>query len=116
MGMWISVRRTVSLTLKTCASEGFVAAGQFAAGAAQFRADVAVNPNDTEEAIWAYLCEAQMSSAADARTNFLKARSVPHPTPTHPKIRADSHQFHILRTPADFLGVESGHSAMHVAR
>jgi hypothetical protein len=29
----------------------------FDAGAAQFRRDVAVNPNDTEEAIWAFLCE-----------------------------------------------------------
>ena len=28
-------------------------------GAAQFRKDVAVNPNDTEEAIWAFLCDAR---------------------------------------------------------
>ena len=28
-------------------------------GSAQFRRDVAVNPNDTEEAVWAFLCEAR---------------------------------------------------------
>ena len=49
-------------------------AGEFTVGADQFRADVAVNPNDTEEAIWAFLCEAQLSSAADARERFLQAR------------------------------------------
>ena len=35
-------------------------AKRYADGAAQFRRDVAVNPNDTEESIWAFLCEAQM--------------------------------------------------------
>mmetsp|Transcript_9639 Transcript_9639/g.12597 ORF Transcript_9639/g.12597 Transcript_9639/m.12597 type:complete len:233 (+) Transcript_9639:63-761(+) len=29
-------------------------------GAKQFRKDVQVNPNDTEEAIWTFLCEAQL--------------------------------------------------------
>lgn len=32
-------------------------ANRYIDGAKQFRDDVAVNPNDTEEAIWAYLCE-----------------------------------------------------------
>jgi len=39
-------------------------ADRFQDGADQFRRDVAVNPNDTEEAIWAYLCEVR-SPAAD---------------------------------------------------
>jgi hypothetical protein len=34
--------------------------GRFADGAKQFRDDVAVNPNDTEESIWALLCEARL--------------------------------------------------------
>lgn len=33
-------------------------------GALQFAEDVAVNPNDTEEAIWHLLCEARRSSSA----------------------------------------------------
>jgi lipoprotein NlpI len=32
-------------------------AERYQEGADQFRRDVAVNPNDTEEAIWAFLCE-----------------------------------------------------------
>jgi len=63
---------------------GSVSSGEFAAGAAQFRADVAVNPNDTEEAIWAFLCEAQISSAADARTHFLEVCAMPHSTALPP--------------------------------
>jgi hypothetical protein len=34
--------------------------------AAQFRDDVAVNPNDTEESIWTFLCEAQLLGADKA--------------------------------------------------
>ena len=43
-------------------------------GSAQFRGDVAVNPNDTEEAIWAFLCEARDPSIgfAAARQNILR--------------------------------------------
>ena len=37
-------------------------------GAAQFRKDVAVNPNDTEEAIWAFLCDAR-----DPKIGFSRA-------------------------------------------
>jgi hypothetical protein len=36
------------------------------------RDDVAVNPNDTEESIWAFLCEAQLEGAEAARTKMLK--------------------------------------------
>jgi hypothetical protein len=34
-------------------------AERFVEGAEQFRKDVKVNPNDTEEAIWAFLCDAR---------------------------------------------------------
>ncbi|CAM9736115.1 unnamed protein product [Pylaiella littoralis] len=37
-------------------------ADQFEEGSKQFRKDVALNPNDTEEAIWTFLCEARMPS------------------------------------------------------
>ena len=49
-------------------------AKRYADGAAQFRRDVAVNPNDTEESIWAFLCEAQMPGLGfdAAQRNFLK--------------------------------------------
>ena len=40
-------------------------------GSAQFRRDVAVNPNDTEEAVWAFLCEAR-----DPRVRRAKAAQV----------------------------------------
>uniref|UniRef100_A0A0D3EP60 Uncharacterized protein n=1 Tax=Oryza barthii TaxID=65489 RepID=A0A0D3EP60_9ORYZ len=33
---------------------------RFEEGAEQFRLDVAANPNDTEESIWCFLCEAQL--------------------------------------------------------
>lgn len=35
-------------------------AERYQEGAKQFRDDVAVNPNDTEESIWAFLCEARL--------------------------------------------------------
>lgn len=46
--------------------------GQYAEGAKQFRDDVAVNPNDTEEAIWTFLCEAQLEGPEAARVKFLQ--------------------------------------------
>jgi len=46
--------------------------GRFDEGARQFRDDVAVNPNDSEEAVWAYLCEAQTVGPERARSNFLR--------------------------------------------
>ena len=41
-------------------------------GAQQFRDDVAVNPADTEEAIWAFMCEARLWGAERARECFLQ--------------------------------------------
>jgi hypothetical protein len=38
------------------------------------RDDVAVNPNDTEESIWAFLSEAQMQGPEAARDNMLKVK------------------------------------------
>ena len=39
--------------------------------AAQFRLDVELNPNDTEEAIWCYLCEIHTNGKEKALTNWL---------------------------------------------
>jgi len=41
-------------------------------GAQQFRDDVAVNPADTEEAVWAFMCEARLWGAERAREGFLQ--------------------------------------------
>ena len=46
-------------------------ANRFEEAAEQFRFDVSVNPNDTEESIWACLCEAQYSTFEMARSNLL---------------------------------------------
>ena len=45
---------------------------RFEEGAEQFRLDVAQNPNDTEESIWCFLCEAQLYGAIEARKRFLE--------------------------------------------
>ncbi|KAJ0079808.1 hypothetical protein Patl1_22332 [Pistacia atlantica] len=46
---------------------------RFEEGAKQFRLDVAQNPNDTEESIWCFLCEAQLYGVDGARKQFLGA-------------------------------------------
>ncbi|KAG6517415.1 hypothetical protein ZIOFF_020805 [Zingiber officinale] len=48
-------------------------ANRFEEGAEQFRLDVAANPNDTEESIWCFLCEAQLYGPEEARKSFLEA-------------------------------------------
>ncbi|KAI4349930.1 hypothetical protein L6164_010471 [Bauhinia variegata] len=45
---------------------------RFEDGAEQFRLDVAQNPNDTEESIWCFLCEAQLYGVDEARKRFLE--------------------------------------------
>lgn len=53
---------------------------RFEEGAEQFRIDVAQNPNDTEESIWCFLCEAQLYGADEARRRFLEvSKSILHP-------------------------------------
>ena len=48
-------------------------ASRFAEAAEQFRLDVAVNPDDTEESIWCLLSEARLpGGTARARANLLK--------------------------------------------
>ncbi|CAM9404504.1 unnamed protein product [Choristocarpus tenellus] len=49
-------------------------AQRFEEGSAQFRKDVAVNPNDTEEAIWAFMCEVRLPGVGfdTARRNMLR--------------------------------------------
>lgn len=48
-------------------------------GARQFRLDVAQNPNDTEESIWCFLCEAQLYGIPEARKRFLEVGRDPRP-------------------------------------
>ncbi|TKY52275.1 hypothetical protein E2542_SST23795 [Spatholobus suberectus] len=45
---------------------------RFEEGAEQFRLDVAQNPNDTEESIWCFLCEAQLYGVDEARKRYLE--------------------------------------------
>lgn len=45
---------------------------RFEEGAEQFRLDVAQNPNDTEESIWCFLCEAQLYGTDEARRRYLE--------------------------------------------
>ncbi|GAB4835775.1 hypothetical protein Ancab_000685 [Ancistrocladus abbreviatus] len=45
---------------------------RFEEGAEQFRLDVAQNPNDTEEAVWCFLCEAPLHGVDEARRKFLE--------------------------------------------
>ena len=45
---------------------------RFEEGAEQFRLDVAQNPNDSEESIWCFLCEAQLYGVGGARQRFLE--------------------------------------------
>lgn len=47
-------------------------AEEYEKAAQQFRDDVAVNPNDTEEAIWAYLSECQTLGIDAAREKLLQ--------------------------------------------
>ncbi|KAJ8772010.1 hypothetical protein K2173_027187 [Erythroxylum novogranatense] len=52
---------------------------RFEEGAEQFRVDVAENPNDTEESIWCFLCEAQLCGPDEARKHFLQVGRDPRP-------------------------------------
>ncbi|KAG2694714.1 hypothetical protein I3760_08G157600 [Carya illinoinensis] len=52
---------------------------RFEEGAEQFRLDVAQNPNDTEESIWCFLCEAQLYGISEARKRFLEVGKDPRP-------------------------------------
>lgn len=52
---------------------------RFEEGAEQFRLDVAANPNDTEESIWCFLCEAQLYGVEEARRQFLEVGQDPRP-------------------------------------
>ncbi|XP_058731833.1 uncharacterized protein LOC131603515 [Vicia villosa] len=52
---------------------------RFEEGAEQFRLDVAQNPNDTEESIWCYLCEAQLYGVDEAKKRYLEVGVDPRP-------------------------------------
>ena len=49
-----------------------VDADRFNDGAEQFATDVSVNPNDTEEAIWNFLCVARAKGFDEAQKNMLR--------------------------------------------
>lgn len=74
-------------------------------GAKQFRDDVAFNPNDTEESIWAFLCEAQMMGPAKARQIFLQVGLDPRPV-----MRAAVRCFQEGSDPAAILAAAAGDS------
>uniref|UniRef100_A0A7S3QXK2 Tetratricopeptide repeat protein n=1 Tax=Dunaliella tertiolecta TaxID=3047 RepID=A0A7S3QXK2_DUNTE len=52
---------------------------RFPEAADQFRSDVAVNPRNTEEAIWAFISEARMDGPSQARANFVQVPQDPRP-------------------------------------
>ncbi|KAG4983393.1 hypothetical protein AAZX31_10G141300 [Glycine max] len=52
---------------------------RFEEAAEQFRLDVAQNPNDTEESIWCFLCEAQLYGVDEARKRYLEVGRDPRP-------------------------------------
>lgn len=54
-------------------------ADRFADGAEQFATDVSVNPNDTEESIWNFLCVARLDGFDAARQKMLKVGQDPRP-------------------------------------
>jgi len=46
-------------------------ADRFQEGSKQFRDDTALNPNDTEESIWAFVCDAQNIGFEEARAQMI---------------------------------------------
>lgn len=74
-------------------------ADRFEDGAQQFRKDVAVNPNDTEESIWAFLCEARFLGFAEARKRMLKVErdSRPYMRVAYSLFRGDASQADLAR-------------------
>ncbi|KAI7837956.1 hypothetical protein COHA_008261 [Chlorella ohadii] len=85
---------------------------EYQEGAQQFREDVAVNPNDTEESIWTFLCEAQMVGAEAARQQFLEVGRDPRPV-----MRAAYECFRTGAQPDAILqaarGDQQGHDAFY---
>lgn len=84
---------------------------EYAEGATQFRDDVAVNPNDTEESIWAFLCEAQLLGPEAARQQFLQVGRDPRPV-----MRTAYESFRTGTPPEGILaaaGDEQGHDAFY---
>ncbi|XP_065854084.1 uncharacterized protein [Euphorbia lathyris] len=78
---------------------------RFEEGAEQFRLDVAANPNDTEEAIWCFLCEAQLYGVAQARQRFLKVGR-----DRRPVMREACEMFKECGDPEKLVTAFSGHS------
>ncbi|KAM2612939.1 hypothetical protein TB2_032841 [Malus domestica] len=66
---------------------------RFEDGAEQFRLDVAQNPNDTEESIWCFLCEAQLYGVNEARERFLEANRMQVGRDPRPVMRESYNMF-----------------------
>jgi len=81
-----------------------------AEGAHQFRDDVAVNPNDTEEAIWAFLCEAKLKGYEAARNDFLLVGR-----DSRPVMRAAYEAFRTGSDPSTILEAAGGDTIGHAA-
>lgn len=81
--------------------------GEYEKAAAQFRQDVAVNPNDTEEAVWAFISEARFLGTEKARQQFLQVGRDPRPV-----MRAVQDCF-LNGTPPDNILATSGTSGDH---
>uniref|UniRef100_A0A0D9Y804 Uncharacterized protein n=1 Tax=Oryza glumipatula TaxID=40148 RepID=A0A0D9Y804_9ORYZ len=76
-GIWTSfpvAEQAARLPRRSPSGEACSSSGRFEEGAEQFRLDVAANPNDTEESIWCFLCEAQLYGVGlDSRSVMRKA-------------------------------------------
>ncbi|KAF6254568.1 hypothetical protein COO60DRAFT_1273046 [Scenedesmus sp. NREL 46B-D3] len=89
---------------------------QYTAGAKQFRDDVAVNPNDTEESIWAFLCEAQLEGPEAARQKMLKVGRDPRPVmrAAYECFQSGSSPEAILQAATDSGGHDSFYALLYV--
>lgn len=76
---------------------------RFEEGAEQFRLDVAQNPNDTEESIWCFLCEARLYGADEARKRFLEVGR-----DSRPVMREAYNMFKVGGDPEKFAAAFSG--------
>jgi tetratricopeptide (TPR) repeat protein len=71
-GPIISMTRSLFCMVRGIQCRAVTCAEKWKEAAQQFRDDVAVNPSDTEEAIWAFLSEARIEGPDRARSHFLQ--------------------------------------------
>lgn len=97
-------------------------AGRFEEGATQFRGDLELNPNDTEEAIWTVLCEAQVYGLVEAQRRMPVVAGDPRTVmrTVYKMFRGGTSELRedyelILRRIADGQGVESDSDTFYAA-